>query len=271
MRTYRLTLEYDGTEFEGWQRQPAGHRTVQGVLEEALARVTGAPVAVTGAGRTDAGVHAEGQAASARFATRLDPVELRRALNAVLPDDLAVVDLGLAPDDFDARRDARGKLYRYSIWNGATRSPLRRARSHAHAAPLDVPAMARAARELLGTHDFASFQAAGSSVKTSERTLHRVEVRGRAGGRIEVEVEGDGFLRHMVRTLVGTLLEVGSGRRAAESLPGLLAARSRSAAGPTAPAQGLTLVRVDFGPALGFPRDSGALGPGRLDGREPLG
>jgi tRNA pseudouridine38-40 synthase len=271
MGIYRLILEYDGTEFEGWQRQPAGHRTVQAVLEEALARLTGAPVAVTGAGRTDAGVHAEGQAASARFPTRLDPVELRRALNAVLPDDVAVVDLGLAPDDFDARRDARSKLYRYSIWNGATRSPLRRARSHAHASPLDLPAMARAAHLLLGTHDFASFQAAGSSVRTSERTLHRVDLRGRAGGGIAIEVEGDGFLRHMVRALVGTLLEVGSGRRAAEDLPGVLAARSRSAAGPTAPARGLTLVRVEFRPELAFPRDSGALGAHPLDGGEPLG
>ena len=131
--------------------------------------------------------------------------------------------------------------------------------------------MARAAHQLLGTHDFASFRAAGSSVQTSERTLHRVEVRGQAGSWIEIEVEGDGFLRHMVRTLVGTLLEVGSGRRAADGLPGLLAERSRGAAGPTAPAQGLTLVRVDFRPGLAFPRDSGALGAGPLDGGEPLG
>lgn len=267
MRTYRFTLEYDGTDFEGWQRQPEGHRTVQAALEEALARVTGAPVAVTGAGRTDAGVHAAGQAASARLATRLEPDALRRALNAWLPGDVAVLELVPAPDGFDARRDARGKLYRYAIWNGPTASPLRRRRSHHRASPLDVAAMQRAAGALVGTHDFASFQAAGSSVRTTRRSLHRLEVRGRPGQGIDVEVEGDGFLRHMVRNLVGTLLEVGSGRRSPEDLPRVLAARQRSAAGPTAPPQGLTLVRVDFG----FPRDSGALAGRALDGAEPLG
>ncbi len=267
MGTWRLTLEYDGSGFEGWQRQPEGHRTVQAVLEEALSRLVGAPVAVTGAGRTDAGVHAEGQVASARFEARLAPGELRRALNAGLPEDVAVRALEPAPDGFDARRDARAKLYRYRIWNGPTRSPLRAPRSESVRVRLDLAAMRDAAGRLRGEHDFASFQAAGSSVVTTRRTLHRVDVLGRAGHAIRIEVEGDGFLRHMVRTLAGTLLEVGRGRREPGSMGAVLAARTRSAAGPTAAARGLTLVRVDYG----IPRDSEGLGGGPVDAGKALG
>lgn len=244
---WRLVLEYDGTDFEGWQVQPGGARTVQGTLEGALARLAhGGAVAVFGAGRTDAGVHAEGQVASARAQTRLEPDALRRALNALLPRDLAVLDATRAPDSFHARRDARSKLYRYRLWTGPTRSPLRERTSVWVARPLDLGIMQRAAAHLVGTHDFASFRAAGGTGRTSVRTLTRVELEGEAGGELCVEVEGTGFLRHMVRNLVGTLLEVGRGRRDADSMPGLLAARNRRAGGPTAPARGLTLVRVEY-------------------------
>jgi tRNA pseudouridine38-40 synthase len=243
---WRLVLEYDGTDFEGWQVQPGARRCVQGVLEEALARLAEGPVAVFGAGRTDAGVHAEGQVASVRAATRLDPPTLRRALNALLPRDLAVRELAAAPDGFHARRDARSKLYVYRIWNASERSPLRdRFAVHLPAA-LDLAALREGAGALVGSHDFASFRAAGGSGRTSVRTLSRVEWQGEIGGELRLEVEGNGFLRHMVRNLVGTLLEVGRGRRPAASLPALLEARDRRLAGPTAPAHGLTLVRVDY-------------------------
>jgi tRNA pseudouridine38-40 synthase len=242
---WRLLLEYDGTDFEGWQLQP-GARTVQGALEEAFARITGRRVVVYGAGRTDAGVHAAGQVANARAETRLEPPVLQRALNASLPRDVAVRALAAVPDAFDARRDARSKLYLYRVWNAATRSPLHERWSHPLPAPLELCAMRAAAEALLGTHDFASFRAAGGEGRTSVRTLSRLELSGERGGELRFEVEGNAFLRHMVRNLVGTLLEVGRGRRPADWPAEVLAARDRRLAGPTAPARGLTLVRVDY-------------------------
>jgi tRNA pseudouridine38-40 synthase len=247
VQTFKLILEYDGTGFAGWQAQAGDCRTVQGVLEAAIERVCGERVRVAGAGRTDAGVHAEGQVASLSLTTRLLPGELERALNAVLPDDLVVIALEPMPPGFHARRDAVSKLYRFAIWNGARRSALRARSFHAVPIPLDVVAMREAARALEGTHDFACFQSVGSSVATRVRTLLRVEVIGSPGGEIAIEVEGTGFLRHMVRALAGTLVEVGSGKRPASSIASLLAARNRGEAGPTAPARGLTLVRVDYG------------------------
>jgi tRNA pseudouridine38-40 synthase len=244
--TFRLTLEYDGTAFEGWQVQTAGRRTIQGSLEDALAQVTGRRVRVAGAGRTDAGVHAQGQVASVQLETRLDAARLLRALNGVLPSDVAVVDAAPAPEGFDARRDARSKLYRYRIWNGADPSPLRARFSHCVPPALALEAMALAARACCGRHDFASFQAAGSNVQTSVRTLSRLDVTGESRGEISILVEGDGFLRHMVRNLVGTLVDVGLGRRAPDSMAALLAARDRRRAGRTAPAAGLALLRVSY-------------------------
>ena len=202
---------------------------------------------VVGAGRTDAGVHAEGQVASAWLETRLEPEVLRRALNAKLPRDVAVREAERATEGFHARRDAKGKRYRYQVWNGAAPSPLRARRFHYVRERLALDPMRAAAAPLVGVHDFASFQAAGSNVKTTRRTLERLDVAGAAGGEIRFELTGDGFLRHMVRNLVGTLLEVGRGRRSPDSLPGLLGARDRTLAGPTAPACGLTLVEVIYG------------------------
>jgi tRNA pseudouridine38-40 synthase len=244
---FRLVLEYDGAAFAGWQVQP-DRETVQGVLEVAIARVAGCRVRVVGAGRTDAGVHAEGQVASAAIETQLGAERLRLALNGVLPATLAVVEAAVAPQGFHARRDARSKRYRYCIWNGATRSPLRSPRAWCLQRPLDLPEMRRAAAALVGTHDFASFQTAGSDVTTTLRTLHGIEVAGASGAEIRIGFEGSGFLRHMVRNLTGTLVEVGSGRRRADEMPGLLAARDRRRAGRTAPAHGLTLEWVRYDP-----------------------
>jgi tRNA pseudouridine38-40 synthase len=246
MPTFRLTLEYDGRDFAGWQVQPGGRRTVQGTLEAALQRLTGQAARVIGAGRTDAGVHAEGQIASVPLATRLDAPALHRALNAILPEDVAARAVAAVEGDFDARREARAKLYRYRLWNGESPSPLRR-RDHVWVRQaLDLDAMREASRGFVGSHDFASLQTAGSRVATTVRTLSSVEVLGYAGGEVRILVEGDGFLRHMVRNLVGTLLQVGAGRRAPDSIPALLAARDRRLAGPTAPPGGLTLVRVSY-------------------------
>jgi tRNA pseudouridine38-40 synthase len=259
---FRLTLEYDGAGFAGWQVQPGATRSVQGVFEAALARIAGHACRAVGASRTDAGVHAEGQVASVDLERRLDGERLRRALNGVLPPDLAVVAAAEAPAAFHARRSARSKLYRYRIWNGTSPSPLRAARSHRVFTPLDLGAMRRAASQLLGRHDFRSFQAARSAPGPTERSLARVGVEGEAGGEVEIWVEGDAFLRHMVRILAGTLVEVGIGRRDAGSIPALLAARERSRAGRTAPARGLCLVRVDY-EADGIPSP----GPGLPGGR----
>lgn len=247
-RTFRLTLEYDGAGFDGWQVQAEGTRTVQGELEAAVARICGAQVRVLGSGRTDAGVHAEGQVASVCVETEVPDLRLRRALNGVLPDDVVVRDLREADEGFDARRGAVSKLYRYSIWNGPQRSPLRASRALRLERRLDLVAVRRAAADLVGVHDFAAFQAAGSDVKTSVRELLRVDALGRSGAEVDFYFEGTGFLRHMVRILVGTLIQVGSGRRAADSIPGLLASRDRGQAGPTVPANGLTLLEVRYAP-----------------------
>ena len=185
MTNFRLTLEYDGTGFEGWQIQPRGRRTVQGSLEEALARVTGQRLRVVGSGRTDAGVHARGQVASVRVESRFDAPGLQRALNGVLPPDVAVVDAALAPDDFHARRSACAKLYGYRIWNGPGRSPLRARFNHWLPSALDLEAMRQAARACRGRHDFAAFQASGSEVETSVRSIARLEIAGESRGEIE--------------------------------------------------------------------------------------
>lgn len=246
MPTYFLLLEYRGQAFEGWQIQAPGSRTVQGCLSQAIQALTGEQVMPRGSGRTDAGVHAEGQVASLELQSEWDVAHLLGALNARLPRDMAVLRAARVPDGFDALRDATGKRYRYRVWNRPGRSPLREARFAHVPGPLDIPAMQAAAAQLSGEHDFRSFQAAGSDVRTTVRDLHTLEVQQGPGGEIEIVAGGSGFLRHMVRNLVGTLLEVGSGRRSAGSMSELLALCDRSAAGPTAPAHGLTLERVFY-------------------------
>jgi len=246
MARFKLVLEYDGRGFEGWQTQP-GARTVQGELVDAVARITGeTDPLVIGSGRTDSGVHAEGQVAAVEIARDYGVDKLREALNGVLPHDVAVMGVEAAATDFDARKHARGKCYRYQIWNGRIASPLRAARFAHVRVPLEVAAMDEAAGAFLGEHDFSSLRAAGSDVPTSVRTLTRCAVEGEAGGEIRLHVSGTGFLRHMVRNLAGTLIEVGRGRRKADSMGELLAAKDRGVAGPTAPGHGLTLVSVDY-------------------------
>jgi len=247
MARLRITLEYDGTEFSGFQLQPNG-RSVQGVLETAIAEITREQRRIYPAGRTDAGVHARGQVAHFDSETRLTPGDLQRALNAVLPRDVAVLALAPVAPDFDARRDAIRKLYVYRIVNRPEPSPLR-ARTHLHLrAPLDVAAMAEAAKPLLGTHDFSAFRGAPGGVPEDEnprRSLNRLALEARAD-EVTLLAEGRSFLRHMVRNIAGTLIEVGQGRRAAAEVPEILASRERARAGATAAAHGLCLESVTY-------------------------
>jgi tRNA pseudouridine38-40 synthase len=243
---FRFTLEYDGAGFAGWQAQAGGQRSVQAVFEAAIERVTGQRLRVAASGRTDAGVHALGQVASAQIQTQLPPAALQRALNHSLPADVAVIAAERAADEFHARYSAIGKLYCYRVWNAPTRSPLRAARTHWVPRKLDIPAIAMAAEAFVGCHDFAALQAAGSEVESTLRTLKRLEIEQEPSGELVFWFEGDGFLRHMVRNLVGTLLEVGAGRRAIDSMAELLACGDRRRAGPTAPALALTLVEVFY-------------------------
>jgi tRNA pseudouridine38-40 synthase len=243
MKNYKIVLGYEGTDFRGWQRQPGG-RTVQGTLEEALRKITGKRTVVHGAGRTDAGVHALGQAASFRGAFKLTDEVLLRALNAVLPDDVRVFSLEEASPDFHARRSARSKLYRYRIARASQPSPLDRRFVLHWPYPLRLGKMREAAGLFARTADFTAFSS--NRDRSPVRTVTRSELR-RSGGEIVYTIEAAGFLRYMVRTIVGTLLEVGRGRISPEDVEEIFRRGDRSLAGPTAAAKGLTLVRVDYG------------------------
>jgi len=248
MRSIKLTLAYDGTAYAGWQVQP-GRKTVQGVLEAALEQVTGQSIRVVASGRTDAGVHALGQVASFQTKSRLAADVFARAMNAELPHDVAVLAAVDVPEGFHALRDAVRKRYRYVIHDGPVRDVFRRRYCWQHHGRLDAEAMDRAARLLLGRHDYSSFQSSGAERQTSVRTIHEIAVwRGQGGDAhvITLEVEADGFLYNMVRAIVGTLVEVGRGARSESWVGEVLAAADRGAAGPNAPPQGLFLVRVDY-------------------------
>lgn len=245
MPVVKLTLEYDGTRYVGWQVQPNG-RSIQAEVERALETLHKSPRRVTAAGRTDAGVHALGQVVSFPEERPLPLSAYVKGMNALLPEDVAVRAASIEPDGFDARRSASGKRYRYTIENLETRAPLARLRAWQLFGPLDVVAMREAARHLVGRHDFAAFQAADCACDHAVREVRRLDVLGEAGGRIEVVFEATAFVKHMVRNVVGTLVEVGQGRREAASMPALLASGDRTEAGRTAPPQGLVLEEVFY-------------------------
>jgi tRNA pseudouridine38-40 synthase len=241
-RRFRARVEYDGTDFAGFQLQPEA-RTVQGTLESALARLTGGQRSpVDGAGRTDAGVHAAGQVIAFTYGGRLSATELERALNAMLPPDVAIGDLRTTLAAFHPRHAARYREYRYTVWNGP-RSPLRERYALGVRVPLDTAAMARAGLALEGRHDFGAF---GAADRNPVRTVHAVRVR-RTGPLVTVDVRADAFLRGMVRRIVAVLLEVGRGTLDADGVAGLLAARAPALDGAMAPARGLCLRRVALG------------------------
>jgi tRNA pseudouridine38-40 synthase len=243
-RTLKITLAYDGTRFVGWQRQADGE-SIQGLLEDALAKFEGSPVTVHGAGRTDAGVHALAQVASVRLTCQHDPVTLTRALNVHLPRDIRVLAIEDAAAGFHARFSARAKTYRYQIRNAAIASPFEREYVWHLPEPLALEAMREASSLLVGAHDFAAFRSAGRDGVTTVRTITRSEWR-ETDGLLVYEISGDGFLRHMVRAIVGTVVEAGRGWRTAGDIGGLLDGGVRADAGATAPPHGLFLLRVDY-------------------------
>ena len=241
----RATIAYDGTAYHGFQRQSAEREpTIQGELERALVRIVARSTTVLGAGRTDAGVHASGQVVAFDAEWRHALPDLQRALNAVLPDDLVVLDIAQAADGFHPRYRALSREYRYTIYNAAWRDPLRRLYALHVADPLDVSAMREAARHLTGEHDFAAFGQATTGESTV-RVMHRAEIGGDRPW-ITVDLEANGFLYRMVRGIVGALVEVGRGKISVDRFVGILYSRERGQAEKTAPPHGLCLMRVNY-------------------------
>jgi tRNA pseudouridine38-40 synthase len=266
MPTFKITVAYDGTDFVGWQRQASGV-SVQGLIENVLRELDGRDVPVAGAGRTDAGVHALGQVAGFSLGRALAADAVMRALNARLPDSVRVMAVEETLETFHPRFGARAKRYRYRIWNGPVVNPFERRYAWHIYEPLDVEAMDAAARLIEGSHDFAAFNASGSAVKSTTRQIFvsriaecgvrsglapesaiRSEsaVRDPPSAIVVYDVVGAGFLRHMVRTIVGTLVEIGRGRQRPEWMAEVIASGDRAVAGPTAPPEGLFLVGVEY-------------------------
>ncbi len=238
-RRIRITVAYDGTDFHGWQVQP-GLATVQGVLEEIVGGIEGRPVHVAGSGRTDAGVHALAQVAAFTIDNPIPADNLRRAVNRLLPPTIRVMEAAEMDADFHPRFDARAKTYRYALYRAEICPPFEWRYAHHYPYPLDEPAMTAAARVFAGEHDFSAFAAADDRYPPGQsqvRTVFGSDLI-REGDRMVYTVRGSGFLKHMVRNLVGTLLEVGRGNLSGASIP--------AKSGPTAPAKGLTLVSVDY-------------------------
>jgi len=245
MRNLKLTIRYDGTDFFGWQVQP-GRRTVQEVLEKAITAITQEErVWVNASGRTDSGVHAVGQVANVYTASKLSCAKLLKAVNAKLPADVCVRELVEVPQSFCANKDAVRKMYRYVIQDGRLHDPFMRKYAWFVRQSLDVDAMSRASRCLLGRHDFRCFETEWPNRLTSVRTITHLAVN-RFGDYLWLDVEADGFLYNMVRAIAGTLINIGRGYWPAEQVAAILAAEDRTRAGPTAPAQGLFLMRVSY-------------------------
>lgn len=245
MPNYIFSISYDGTRYEGWQRQVRTGETIQGKLEKALAEITGEKVNVIGAGRTDAGVHALAQRANVHLTKAFPTANLEEALNRSLPDDIGVSDMETVDDRFHARFSAKGKWYRYRIRVGAKKDVFTRRYVWQLGEALDVSAMREAASLLTGTHDFTSFCGNKHFKKSAVRTLSSLTLTEK-DGELLLDFKGDGFLQNMIRIAVGTLVEIGEGKRNAADIPAILAAKNRSQAGFTAPPQGLMLMKVAY-------------------------
>jgi tRNA pseudouridine38-40 synthase len=245
MKNFKLTIEYDGTAFNGWQRQAEG-ATVQAEIERALGQMTRSRITVIGAGRTDAGVHALGQVANFRCDTRLPPEAILKGLNSLLPPNIAIRDCCQVPEGFHARFAAKSKRYQYCILNRASRAAVGRDYVWFIHRPLDTRAMGQATEHLIGRQDFKAFESAGSPRTHTQRHVMHAGWIEEEGWRLTFQIEADGFLRGMVRNIVGTLVTVGLGKLDPQKLPDILASRDRSHAGATAPARGLFLLCVHY-------------------------
>ncbi len=243
MRTIKLTIEYDGTQYLGWQIQPKGS-TLQGILEDRLLSLTGEKVHLIGSGRTDAGVHAMGQVAHFKTKSQLDVQTIQRALNSLLPSDIVIQEVEEMDEDFHARKQAKSKIYEYRILNRNIRSVFHRDYVWHIPQRLNLKEMKKVARSLVGEHDFSSFQSVGSPKRTAVRKVARAEWKRGPGGLLLFEIEANGFLKQMVRAIVGTLVEVGKGKMTLEEFQKILDSKDRKKAGPTAPAHGLFLKEV---------------------------
>jgi len=245
MRNIRLLIEYDGTNYQGWQVQKKGP-TIQGVIEEMLSLLTGEVIHLVGSGRTDAGAHAFGQVAHFKTENQRDVASLRRALNSLLPSDMVIRKAEEVEQDFHARKQSKSKVYEYRILNRDFRSPFQRQYAWHLPQRLDLREMKRAGRILVGEHDFSSFRSTGSLTRTAVRRVLRADWTAGRDGLIRFEIEASGFLKQMVRAIVGTLVEVGRGKLSVEEFQGILDAKDRKKAGPTAPARGLFLKEVKY-------------------------
>lgn len=245
MGRFKLTIQYDGSRYDGWQRQGNTGNTIQGKLEEVFSRMTGDTVEIQGAGRTDGGVHAAGQVATLSLPEGFSPEDILAYANRYLPEDIAVTAAERVPERFHARLSAKGKVYRYAIRLGAAPDVFRRKYMWHLPKPLDIAAMEQAAGYLTGTHDYRAFCSNRRYKKSTVRTVSAIEIT-RQGDDLYLTFRGDGFLYNMVRILTGTLVEVGLGQRKAEEMPTIFASRERTSAGKTAPAQGLCLMEVVY-------------------------
>ncbi len=245
IRNFRIIIQYDGTKYNGWQKQVSTENTIQGKLETLLTKMCEEPVEVNGAGRTDAGVHALAQVANFRIATDKTAEEVMQYMNQYLPQDISVVSCKEAGERFHARLNATGKHYQYSVWNSAEKPVFVRNYTHQVPEALDMAAIKEAISYLIGTHDFQSFTSTKRGKKSTVRTIESIEVE-TSGKELIFHFKGDGFLYHMVRILMGTLVEVGLGIRNAKDIPLVLEACDRSKAGHLIPAKGLTLVEVTY-------------------------
>lgn len=244
MRTYKLTIAYDGSRFRGWQRQPDTKLTVQGILEKNISELAGYPVEVHGSGRTDGGVHALGQTASFCLSGKVEEQDFREELNKILPEDIRIVRMELVKNSFHARYSARGKCYEYSIDTGERANVFSRKYTFHYPYELDLNKMQIAANTLMGSHDFAGFTDRVDE-HSAVRRIYKIEIK-RSGNLVKIEYRGSGFMYHMVRILTGTLLEVGTGERTIESVTEILKHGARADAGFLVPASGLCLKKVYY-------------------------
>lgn len=245
MRNIRMILQYEGTRYQGWQRQESSENTIQGKLEKLLSQMCGEKIELHGSGRTDAGVHAKGQVANFHTNCQMPIAEMLQYINTYLPQDIAVIDIAQVPERFHSRLNAKGKCYQYQVLNTNIPDVFLRRYALEFPQPLDLEAMRNAAAHFIGEHDFKAFTSTKKGKKSTVRRIDSIQIE-QTGSLITFTFRGNGFLYHMVRILMGTLLEVGEGTRSPDSIPTLIHSRTRENSGPLTPAKALTLMEVYY-------------------------